>query len=138
GRIVYRITATLYPDYTNPTVTNTASLDSGETAQDINNVVADPPAGTKGGTVIGSNVINWTMVWVNTGNPQNATITDTLQTGQTFAGNLVCTEYGTTVRTSCAFSNDTITWTGTIGTGNANRVEVSFDVTVSGNGTFRN
>ncbi|MDQ7027569.1 MAG: hypothetical protein Q9P44_18650, partial [Anaerolineae bacterium] len=139
-QIVYMLTATLRPNYSQPTVTNTAALETGESASDTNGIISDPPTGTKVGVVIGGTRIRWTMTWLNTGGAQAATISDTLRPGQTFIGNLGCTAVGTSTTTSCLYDapTNTVTWQGTIGTGNANRVEIAFDVSVSGDGNYNN
>jgi len=137
GQIVYTITATLRLTANAGTLLNTATV--GTTSDDDDNgIIFDPPSGVKTGTVIGGNRIRWTMVWLNTGGAQNATITDTLPATQTFDGNLVCRVFGTSTTTSCTQANGTITWTGNIGTGQPNRVEIAFDVIVPGDGNYTN
>jgi uncharacterized repeat protein (TIGR01451 family) len=136
--VIYTMTGTLNPNYNQPTVTNTASLVPGQSAQDVDGVITDPPAGVKSGVLVGSNVIHWTMTWLNTGAPQAATVTDPIPANQTFIGNLTCTPFGTTTTTSCMFNAGTITWSGTLGTGTANRLEIGFDVQVPGNGSYQN
>ena len=108
---------------------------------DVDFIVFDPPFGTKTGQVIGDNtVIRWTQVWINTGAPSPATITDPIQPNQTFSGNLVCTEFGLSFTNSCVYDivTNTVTWTGNIGTGQPNRVEIAFDVLIPGEGVYNN
>ena len=138
--VTYQLTATLRANYSAPTVTNTATLGGAApvSASDTNGVITDPPSGRKIGVALSGTLIRWTMVWENTGPLQAATITDTLRAGQTFAGNLTCTAFGTSTTTSCTFAGNVVTWDGTIGTGNPNRVEISFDVSVAGNNSYTN
>ncbi|MGJ3237549.1 MAG: SdrD B-like domain-containing protein [Anaerolineae bacterium] len=140
GGLVFELTGTLRVDYSQPTVTNVAELESGERAEDINGVIFDPPQGIKIGRVIGANRIRWTMVWLNTGGPQAATITDVINAPQRFDGNLDCVVFGTSTQNSCQYNGatNTVTWQGIIGTGNPNRVEISFDVLVPGDGNYTN
>lgn len=142
GEIVYELTATLRPNYAAVSVTNTASIEDDDGSfledDDTNGVIFDPPIGRKIGTVLDDTRIEWTMVWINTGNPQQATIGDVLGANQTFAGNLQCTAFGNSVTDSCTLNNGTVTWEGTIGRRAPNRVEISFEVTVPGDGTYDN
>ncbi len=66
----------------------------------------DPPFGVKTGEQIGgSNVVRWTMVWVND-NPvraENATVSDQVPVGMTYQGGLNCVPAGTTTVSQCAF-----------------------------------
>lgn len=137
GEVVFTITATVRDNHVAATISNTATLESGPESTDEDGVIYDPPTGVKSGVRTGD-TITWTMTWINTGGPQAATITDPIQSNQTFAGNLVCNEFGTSVTTTCSFSGGSITWAGTIGTGNPNRIEITFDVTTNGGGPYRN
>lgn len=80
------------------------------------------------------------MSWANNGEAQTATVTDALPTNQSFNGNLVCTAFGTSITTSCDYNPiaHAVTWSGTIAQGNANRVEIAFEVVVPGPGTYQN
>lgn len=156
GELVYQLTGTLRADYNDafpgvPNVVNTVALDSGETASDDNGVIFDPPFGVKTGQALNATTIRWTMVWFNTGLPQDATITDVLDASQTNPTNLVCTPFGTTSGPTsvppavCELQGgNTVVWSGTMGDGTtpanrtANRLEISFDVTVLGAGTYNN
>jgi len=145
GEIIISITAQLNPALIPPpNIIVNEALFLPETARDESGVIFDPPNGTKTGVVLGDTRIRWTMVWFNTSAAQAATITDPIRAGQTFAGNLVCTAFGNppgaSVTTTCAFDpvTNTVTWAGTIDQGNANRVEIAFDVTVPGAGTYDN
>lgn len=66
----------------------------------------DPPFGVKTGAQIGgSNVVRWTMVWVND-NPvraENATVSDQVPVGMTYQGGLSCVPAGTTTVSQCIF-----------------------------------
>jgi uncharacterized repeat protein (TIGR01451 family) len=126
--------------YNLSTVTNQAEVVPGVIARDVNGVIFDPPSGTKVGVVINGTIIRWTMVWLNTGGQQSATVTDTLQANQTFIGNLTCPAFGTSTTATCVYTaaTNTITWTGSIGTGQPNRVEITFDVSVPGDGGYTN
>lgn len=152
--IIYSVTATLNPnaDGTVPitntaTVTNPANNPNSVSDTDVNGVIFDPPRGVKTGVVVGGDVVRWTMTWFNTGAaPQAATITDQIQAGQTFLGNLVCTEFGADTLQApngCTYdaATNTVTWRGTIGPEGPpdnDRVDISFDVRVASNGTFTN
>ncbi|TVR19378.1 MAG: hypothetical protein EA396_12765, partial [Anaerolineaceae bacterium] len=147
GEIIIRIRATLDPTLIPPptTVTNTASLlltDETVIAEDESGIIFDPPAGTKVGVVVDEDAfrIRWTMVWFNTGTREAATVSDVLQPGQTFDGNLICTAFGASVTQSCEYNaaTNTVLWTGEIDTSQANRVEIAFDVTVPGPGSYTN
>ncbi|MGB1287160.1 MAG: GEVED domain-containing protein, partial [Aggregatilineales bacterium] len=140
SQIVYSLTGTLRSNYSQPNVTNTATLSSGESAQDINGVISDPPFGTKIGVTRAGNIIRWTMVWFNTGAAQAATVGDVLQANQTFNGNLVCTAFGISTTANCTYmaGTRTVEWQGVIDTGNPNRVEIAFDVIVPGAGSYSN
>ncbi len=150
GQIVYSLTGTLIADYNTvfpgvPNIVNTVSLDSGETATDTNGVIFDPPFGIKTGTVLNDTTIRWTMVWFNTRLMQAATITDLLDPSQTNPTNLSCTPYGTTSTNRCEIlGGNTILWEGIMGDGTDptdranNRLEITFEVTVSGTGSYSN
>ncbi len=123
--------------------TATANTIPATLGSDSDAIIFDPPFGQKVGQVLGGNIIRWTQVWFSTGLGAPATITDPIQAGQTFNGNLVCTAFGTTVTNTCGYDigTNTVTWTGFIGDaapGNPNRVEISFDVIVPGPGTYTN
>lgn len=137
--ITFVLTGTVRQDYNDPTVINTARLVLANIEDtDESGIIYDPPFGIKVGQVLDGNLIRWTMVWLNTGGPQNATVLDSLQPNQTFAGELECTAFGTSTTTSCLFDAGTVSWTGLIGTGQPNRVEIAFNVTVPGPGTYSN
>lgn len=140
GQIVFELTGTLRGNFSGTQVVNTAGFTvGGPSATDTNGVIFDPPSGVKTGVVLdGGTRIRWTMTWINTGGAQAATVSDTLQAGQTFDGNLTCNARGTSTTTSCTFGGGVVSWSGVIGTGNANRVDISFDVAVSGGGRYRN
>jgi len=137
SEIVIEVTATLNPNASNATITNTATVDTTE-GGDTDGIIFDPPTGQKVGFTIDETTIRWEATWINTGAPQQVIIEDVLQAGQTFAGNLSCQALGTSVQVSCTESNNVVVWTGTIGTGQDNRVTITFDVTVSGPGQFNN
>jgi uncharacterized repeat protein (TIGR01451 family) len=138
--VVFTYTGTLRATHSDPTVTNEVLVGPDDRAQDVNGVIFDPPAGVKTGVHLGGNIIRWTMVWQNTGGRQAANVSDTLQPGQTFLGNLTCSAIGISTTTTCEYlaGSNTVTWTGEIDTGLANRVEIAFDVRVAGDGTYTN
>ncbi len=152
SRIEYRVTARVRLNHQAATITNEAIISRGTALErrddDVNGVIFDPPFGVKTGVWLGGNLVRWTMTWQNTGGRQAATVTDTLQPGQTFAGNLTCTAFDSdpanpavgSDTSFCLYSaaTNTITWSGNIDTGLPNRVEISFDVTVAGDGTYTN
>jgi hypothetical protein len=83
------------------------------------------------------------MTWINNGvAAQDATVTDPIPAGQTFADALACQPFGvsTTSPGLCQYNPGTnaVSWTGNIGPGNANRVEIAFNVTVPGPGAYNN
>jgi|GEM_PF-4714589 len=157
GQLTYSVTGTLRANAgLGANIVNTANLANVANCQntpasddDTNGVIFDPPSGTKIGTVVNGTTIRWTMVWLNTGAvAQQATVSDVLQAGQTFAGNLVCTPFGASTTTlpiadNCTYNagTNTVLWNGNIGPAapaNANRVEIAFDVTVAGNANYNN
>jgi uncharacterized repeat protein (TIGR01451 family) len=141
SQVIFTVTATLNPDADGATpIANTAQINppGGPTSTDTNGVIFDPPTGVKSGVTIDATHIRWTMTWFNTGAPQTVTITDTLEANQTFAGNLTCQTFGTSTQTDCSQNGNVITWSGTIGTGNENRIEIAFDVQVPGDGNYTN
>ncbi len=143
GEIIIRIRATLdpalIPTSPNQTVTNVANF-LPDQAIDVSGIIFDPPGGIKTGVVEEGNIIRWTMDWRNTGEREFATVSDVLQPNQTFAGNLICTPFGDSTTSTCTYNpaTRTVSWTGFIGTGFANRVLITFDVVVPGPGEYVN
>jgi hypothetical protein len=101
----------------NATVTGTPSNSSGVTLPGASNVSAedpsgarfvfvfDPPIGIKVGTLLGEDVIRWTMTWINTAPiiATGAQIDDEVPVGTTYNGNLSCVPAGSSVTVSCVY-----------------------------------
>jgi len=143
GRVIYSISGRVRPCTTacGTSITNTARLGTGETATDVDGIIADPFVGVKIGTVVNGTTVHWTMTWSSTAAPgvgQTVVITDTMPAGQSFAGNLTCQTSGTSTQISCSFANGAVVWEGTIFGSAANQITISFDVTVSGAGSYSN
>ncbi len=143
GRVIYSISGRVRPCQTGcgVSITNTASLGTGETSSDVDGIIADPFVGVKAGTVVNGTTVHWSMTWSSTtaaGVGQTVVITDTIPAGQSFAGNLTCQTSGTSTQISCAFANGAVVWEGTIFGTPANQVVISFDVNVSGPGSYSN
>ncbi len=141
GRVIYSISGRVRPCQTacGVSITNIASLGTGETDNDVDGIISDPPTGVKVGSVVNGTTIHWEMTWSSTAAAgQTVVITDAIPAGQTFAGNLTCQPSGTSTQTSCSFSNGAVVWEGTIFGGAANQVVIAFDVNVAGAGSYSN
>jgi SdrD B-like domain len=110
--------------------------------------VFDPPIGIKTGTYQGSNIIRWTMTWINTAavTAKGAIISDPVPEDSTYNGNLICTGSGVTVVTSCNFEAPSALYprgrvlvvsdigsdiNGTTAENSNNELQISFDVLVA-------
>jgi uncharacterized repeat protein (TIGR01451 family) len=136
------------------TPTNSAGLPTGQSAVTDTDTLAkliyvfDPPIGIKTGTYLGSDVIRWTMTWINTATvtAKGAVVSDPIPEFTTYNGNLVCTGTGTTTVTSCTYeapstqyprgrvvvvSNIGSDVNGTTADNSANELQISFDVLVA-------
>jgi uncharacterized repeat protein (TIGR01451 family) len=99
GRVIYSISGRVRPCQTGcgVSITNIVTLGTGESDDDVDGIIADPPTGVKVGTVVNGTTIHWEMTWSSTtaaGIGQTVVITDTIPAGQTFAGNLSCQPQG--------------------------------------------
>ena len=116
------------------------SLGGNNAAADIDAIVYDPPTGTKSGTLSnGDTVITWVQNWRNdtaiaaTG----VTISDLLPSNQSYInGTLDCSFNGPNTFGTCAESGGEITFTGQIGANES--IDITFDVAISGTGSFEN
>jgi hypothetical protein len=112
--------------------------------------VYDPPFGVKTGTYQGSDIVRWTMVWINTApvTANNAEIIDEIPAGTTFNDGLVCTGAGVTVVISCTFESPSAQYPrgrirvlanigpdvgGTTAEDSENELQISFDNLVAPN-----
>ena len=110
--------------------------------------IIDPPSVRKIGTLVGANLVEWRMVWINSSDvfAQNVTIVDPIPVDNGFAGTLTCTAKGTSITKSCDFIAPTaanprgsVVWNGSIGVDNGrsteatalNAVVISFRATVT-------
>jgi len=107
----------------------------------------DPPFGRKIFTEAGVNILEWTVIWVNpSNNPLNVIMEDPLLAGTTFIpGSLVCTTFGASTQTNCAYDAgfNMITFAGEIAPNPgatvadtltaSNRVEIVYRVQVPDN-----
>jgi uncharacterized repeat protein (TIGR01451 family) len=65
-----------------------------------------PPSGSKSVTFLAPNILEWRMVWINSGNsfPLAARVKDPMPAGVTYVpGSLICAPQGSTVLASCVF-----------------------------------
>jgi uncharacterized repeat protein (TIGR01451 family) len=107
--------------------------------------VFDPPIGIKTGTYLGSNIIRWTMTWINTAQvtANGAIVSDPIPEKTTYNGNLVCTGAGVTTVTSCIYESPSVQYPrgrvlvvsnigsdvgGTTAENSANKLQITFDV----------
>jgi len=109
----------------------------------------DPPFGRKIFTEAGVNILEWTIIWVNPSNsPLNVIMEDPLLAGTTFIpGSLVCTTFGASTQTNCAYDAgfNMITFAGEIAPNPgatladtltaSNRVEIVYRVQIPDNVT---
>lgn len=67
--------------------------------------VFDPPFGVKTGEQLGSNIIRWTMAWINDSSTHanNVVVSDEPPAGTIYKGNLSCKGKGSTTTSSCKF-----------------------------------
>ncbi len=110
--------------------------------------IIDPPSVRKVGTLLGANLVEWRMVWINSSNEfaQNVTIVDPIPVDNGFAGTLTCVAKGTSVTRSCDFIAPTaanprgsVVWNGSIAADSGrpteatalNAVVISFRATVT-------
>jgi LPXTG-site transpeptidase (sortase) family protein len=138
------------PNNQNPTEDDQASVSFGG--------LFDPPTGIKSFTEAGLPVLEFRLVWINSGNTTaiNVQVTDAIPTGTTYLnGSLTCAPQGSStnaaaatlplntalVNSFCAFDpiNNRIQWQGSIGSDNgnlteaaaANEIVITFRVTVN-------
>jgi uncharacterized repeat protein (TIGR01451 family) len=71
--------------------------------------VFDPPFGIKTAKYLGSDVVRWTMVWINDSEAtaNNVAIADEPPVGTTYQGNLVCKARGVSITLSCNYQAPT-------------------------------
>ncbi len=110
--------------------------------------IIDPPSVRKIGTLVGANLVEWRMVWINSSTEfaANVTIVDPIPVDNGFAGTLTCTAKGTSITKSCDFIAPTaanprgsVVWSGSVGIDNGrpteatalNPVIISFRATVT-------
>lgn len=130
-------TVTVPPELVDPNLANNS--DSCSTA-----IVFDPPSAIKTVTATGLPVIEWRMVWINSGNAaaDPVRVVDPIPAGTTFvAGSLTCSPQGSSTQTTCTFEGalNRVVYEGTLGpdyghfdeASAANEVVITFRTTIA-------
>jgi len=152
GIVTYTVTARVNSqaglDGSNTPLLNVAQLPNEDPPledDDITFVIYDPPFGVKTGTLLGDDIIRWTMIWYNPGPTQtDVVITDILEDNQEFPPttaeiDLQCSGSDGACRID---GDDRVVWEGTMFNSteddDADAVVISFNVLIDGDGRFEN